>query len=58
MALNKQVHLYGIDTAYFYSHKEEKIQTKLNAMYIERAKYKKKKNKTDEDNLKIKEIKF
>lgn len=56
MALNKQVHLYGIDTAYFYSHKEEKIQTKLNAMYIERAKYKKKKNKTEEDSVKIKEI--
>jgi hypothetical protein len=28
------VHLYGIDTAYFYSKKEQKLHRKLNSMYL------------------------
>lgn len=56
MALNKQVHLYGIDTAYFYNKKEQKIHDILNHMYLERSFLKKKKDKTELDLDKIKEI--
>lgn len=56
MALNKQVHLYGIDTAYFYNHKEDKINNKLNSMYLQRSFIKKKKDKTEDDLKKIKDI--
>ena len=37
MALNKQVHLYGIDTSYFYNKKERRLHDKLNKMYIQKS---------------------
>lgn len=37
MALNKQVHLYGVDTSYFYNTKERRVHNRLNSMYITRA---------------------
>lgn len=37
MALNKQIHLYGVDTSYFYNKKERKIHERLNKMYIQRS---------------------
>ena len=58
MALNKQIHLYGIDTAYFYNKKEDKINDKLNSMYIQRSIIKKKKDKTEQDVEKLKNINF
>jgi len=40
MALTNQVHLYGIDTDYFHTKKEDVIYNKLSAMYIEKSKIK------------------
>ena len=37
MALNKQVHLYGVDTDYFYNKKEAKIDRKLKKMYLKKV---------------------
>ena len=37
MALNKQVHLYGVDTSYFYNKKERILHEKLNKMYITKS---------------------
>jgi len=34
LALNKQIHLYGVGTDYFYNKKEEKINIKLNKLRI------------------------
>lgn len=41
MALNKQIHLYGVDTSYFYNKKERKLHEKLNKMYIQKSNIKK-----------------
>jgi hypothetical protein len=64
MALNSQVHLYSVDTSYFYSTKEKKIHDKLNAMYIQRKfesekliPFEEKGNMSDEELAEIEKIK-
>ena len=47
MALQKQVHIYNLDTSCFYNEKEEAIHRKLNKMYIFRMTLNKRKNKKD-----------
>lgn len=47
MALNKQVHLYGVDTSYFYNKKERRLHEKLNKMYIAKSNLKKGKLMSD-----------
>lgn len=45
MALNKQVHIYSVDTSAFYYEDELKIHKKLNNLYIIRNKIRKKRRK-------------
>lgn len=65
MALNSQVHLYSVDTSYFYNTKEKKIHDKLNAMYIQRKfetekliPFEEKDDMTDEEISEIESIKL
>ena len=41
MALNKQVHIYSIDTSAFYLREEKSIHNKMNRLYVLRSKLKK-----------------
>lgn len=36
MSLSNQVHLYSVDTSYFYNNEEKKIHDELNNLYLER----------------------
>lgn len=45
MPLNKQIHLYALDTSSFYNDKEKNIGDRLNKFYLIRNKIKEKKNK-------------
>ncbi len=47
MALNKQIHIYNLDTSSFYNDKEMKIHKRLNKMYLFRSTLQKRKNKKD-----------
>lgn len=48
--LDKQIHIYSVDTSAFYNKKELKIHNKLNKLYF-------KKEKTEEDKKEIKKLK-
>lgn len=41
MALNKQVHIYSVDTSAFYTEQERVIHKKMNKSYVLRSKFKK-----------------
>jgi hypothetical protein len=47
LALQKQVHIYNLDTSCFYNQKEEIIHKKLNKMYLFRMTLTKRKNQKD-----------
>ena len=49
MALDKQIHLYMVDTSCFYNEKEMKIHRQLNKIYIFRKTLKERKNKKNLD---------
>lgn len=40
MALNKQIHLYGVDTEYFYNHKEQFVSNRMKKLQFERHRLK------------------
>lgn len=52
MALNKQIHLYSLDTSCFYTDKEMAIHKKLVKLYSIRKKIKEKQKKLDKSELK------
>ena len=57
MALNKQVHIYSVDTSAFYLKEEKSIHNKMNRLYVLRSKLKKEldnKNTSEERKEKIK----
>ena len=54
MALNKQIHLYNLDTACFYTESENKIHKKLNRCYFIRTKIKKNKKSNIKKNINLK----
>ena len=54
MALNKQIKLYAIDTAFFYNEEESKVHKKMNRLYIYRKKLEKLKKKSKDDTFKDK----
>ena len=49
LALDKQVHIYSVDTAAFYDEDEQKIHRKLNRMYLFRKTLKKRKRNNNLD---------
>ena len=57
LALNKQVHIYSVDTSAFYLKEEKSIHNKMNRLYVLRSKLKKEldnKNTLEERKEKIK----
>jgi hypothetical protein len=61
MALNKQIHLYGVDTSYFYNKKERKIHEKMQQMQFQLSRLKNNRLMSDipdEELERIKQIKF
>jgi len=55
LALQKQIHVYSLDTAFFYNENEVKIQKNMNKLYIHRNKLKKILKKSNDD-IKFKKI--
>lgn len=54
MSLQNQIHLYSVDTSFFYNENEEKIHKRLNKLYKHRSKLKiliKKKKETRKDKI-------
>lgn len=58
IALSKQVHLYSVDTDYFYNSIESNIHKKLNARYLHRNKLSQKRGKIERRLKKIEKTKF
>ncbi len=56
MALDKQVHLYMVDTSCFYNEKEMKIHNQLNKLYLFRKTLQRRKNKKNIEQKTIRKI--
>jgi len=56
MALDKQVHIYMVDTSCFYNEKEMKIHKQLNKIYLFRKTLREKRNKKNLDNITLNKL--
>ena len=56
MALDKQIHLYMVDTSCFYNEKEMKIHKQLNKIYLFRKTLREKRNKKNLDNITLNKL--
>lgn len=64
MSLTNQIHIYSVDTSFFYNENEQKTHSRMNSMFILRSydkkeieKIEKKKNKTEEDITNLNKLK-